>query len=257
MSGEKILLELIRIRSFKKMKKGSNFILFLIYILLGIIIALQYRSTLYTKNEKAESLLNTERLIAQLDQEKRTEEELKAQIEEYNRRKEEYLISYIQLNDDVKLRALWENLNALKHMSGLTDVQGPGIIIKLDDAPARKTDKPSLLIIHDGDIRVILNEFKKAGAQAISINGERIVSISEQVCAGPTIRINMERYSVPYTINAIGPSELLYESLMKCERIAILQKEGIQISINKSNKVLVPKYGKDPLRAISMLEVVE
>ncbi|NSW91806.1 MAG: DUF881 domain-containing protein [Firmicutes bacterium] len=239
------------------MKKGSNFVLFLIYILLGLIIALQYRSTLYTKKEKAVSVLDAERLITQLDQEKKTEEELKAQIEEYNRRKEEYLKSYIQINDDVKLKALWENLNTLKHMAGLTDVEGPGLIIKLDDAPARKTDKPSQLIIHDGDIRIILNELKKAGAQAISINGERIVSISEQVCAGPTIRINKERYSVPYIINVIGPPDQLYNNLIECERIAILRKEGIQISINKSNKVLVPKYGKDPMRVISMLEVVK
>lgn len=239
------------------MRKGSNFIIFLVYILLGIIIALQYRSTLYTKNENIESLLSAEKLIAQLDQEKKIEEELKLQAEEYNRRKEEYLMSYIQINDDVRLKALWEELNELKHLSGLTDVQGPGLIIKLEDAPEKKSDRPDRHIIHDGDIRVLLNELKKAGAQAISINGERIIATSEQVCAGPTIRVNMERYSAPYIISVIGPAEQLYESVINCERVVLMQKQGIQITINKSGKVVIPKYGKDPDRAITMLKVVE
>ncbi|NLC69475.1 MAG: DUF881 domain-containing protein [Clostridiaceae bacterium] len=239
------------------MKKGSNFIFFLIYIFLGIIIALQYRSTLYTKNEKTESFLSIEKLIAQLDQEKKIEEELKLQAEEFNHRKEEYLMSYIQINDDIRLKFLWEELNALKRMAGLTDVQGPGLVIKLEDAPERKSDRPDRHIIHDGDIRVLMNELKKAGAQAISINGERIIATSEQVCAGPTIRVNMDRYSAPYIIHVIGPMEQLYESIINCERVVLMQKEGIQVSITKSGRVLVPKYGKDPAKAISMLKVVE
>lgn len=239
------------------MKKGNNSIILLIYILFGIIIALQYRSTLYTKNEKTESLLNAEKLITQFDQEKKIEEELKLQAVEYNRRKEEYLMSYIKINDDARLKALWEELNELKRVSGLMDVQGPGLIIKLEDAPEKKTDKPERHIIHDGDIRVLMNELKKAGAQAISINGERIIAISEQVCAGPTIRVNMERYSAPYIIQVIGPADQLYESVINCDRVVIMQREGIQISINKSGKVLIPRYGKDPARVISMLKVVE
>ena len=63
---------------------------------------------------------------------------------------------------------------------------------------------PSWFIIHDYDIRTILNELKTAGAQAIAINGERVVPMSEQICVGPTIIINDNRYPVPYIIEAIG-----------------------------------------------------
>ncbi len=239
------------------MKRESKFLLFFIYMFLGIIISLQYRGIIYTKNESARSRLSTEKLITQLEQERKTEAELKTKIEEYEIKKEECLLSYIQVSDDAKFKESLEKLNNLKHMAGLTDVQGPGVIIKLDDAPARDTEKPNLLIIHDGDIRIILNELKKSGAQAISINGERIVAMSEQVCAGPTIRINNERYSVPYIIQAIGPMEQLYESITKCERISVMRKEGILVSINKSNKVIIPKYKKDPAKAISLLETVK
>ncbi|NMB97032.1 MAG: DUF881 domain-containing protein [Clostridiaceae bacterium] len=239
------------------MKKGSWIVNLLLYMILGIAIALQFRSTMYSKKEKTASDLSTERLIAQIEQEKKIQEDLKLQIEENNKKKEEYLRSYIASNDNSKLKDLWDNLNYAKLVAGLTDVQGPGIVIKLDDAKVRKTEDVSLLIIHDADIRIILNQLKKAGAQAISINGERIVATSEQLCAGPTIRINKEVYSVPYVIEAIGNPDDLYYSVMMSERVILMRKQGIQVTANRSNKVIIKKYSKDPTNQISRFEVIE
>ena len=241
----------------RTMKKGSWIVNFLLYMFLGIAIALQFRSTMHSKKERTASNFNTERLIAQIEQEKKTQEELKIQIEENNKKKEEYLRSYIASNDNRKLKELWDSLNYAKLVAGLTDVQGPGIVIKLDDAKVRKTEDVSLLIIHDADIRIILNELKKAGAQAISINGERLVSISEQICAGPTIRINKEVYAVPYIIEAIGIPEDLYYAVMMSERVILMRKRGIQVTGNRSNKIVIEKYDKDPTNQISKLEVIE
>ncbi|HOJ09003.1 MAG TPA: DUF881 domain-containing protein [Clostridiales bacterium] len=238
------------------MKKGSWFVLFLIYSILGFIISLQFRSNMSTKKEKSASVLNTERLLAQVEQEKKTQTELKAEIEQNRKKIEEYLKSYIELNDDRKLKDLWTALYDAKLKAGFTDVEGPGLVIKLDDAPSKKSDDPLLSIIHDADIQIILNELKKAGAQAISINGERIVATSEQLCAGPTIRINKEVYSVPYRINVIGPPDDLYYSLMMSERVILMRKQGIRITVGRSNKVLVEQYKKDPTKLISRLEVI-
>lgn len=239
------------------MKKGSWIVNFLLFMILGIAIALQFRSTMYSKKEKTASNLNTERLITQIEQEKKTQEILKQQIEENTKKKEEYLRSYIEINDNSKLKDVWDKLNYAKLVAGLTDVQGPGITIRLDDAAVRKSDDPSLLIIHDADIRIILNELKKAGAQAISINGERILATSEQLCAGPTIRINKEVYSVPYIIEAIGDPEALYYALMMSERVILMRKNGIRVTANRSNNVKIKKYRKDPTNLISELEVIE
>jgi len=239
------------------MKKAGSFLILIMYVLLGILIALQYKTTLYSKKERAATSLSLEKLIAQVNEEKKTEEELLAKIDEYNRKKEEYLESYIEINDDNKLRELWNSINDLRMKAGLVDVEGPGLIIEMDDALTRDTDKPSKLIIHDGDLRIIVNELKSAGAQAISIKGERIVAMSELVCAGPTIIINKERYAVPYVIHVIGPPDALYESMMKSDRINRMRKEGIRITITKVNRVVVPKYNKNLTRAINKLEVVK
>ena len=116
----------------------------------------------------------------------------------------------------------------------------------------------SMGIITRKDDKIILNDLKKAGAQAISINGERIVAISEQVCAGPTILVNRNRYPVPYIINAIGDPDLLYESLSRSERIALMIEDRIRVEIKKSKEVIVPGFShSDNLDDfISHLEVV-
>jgi len=237
-------------------KMEKKFIFFIIFMVLGILLAVQFRSTLYANRQRSALELNIERLEARINEAKTIEAELKAQLEENTLKKENYLKAFIEDKDDDKLRREWE---AVRLIAGLTDVKGPGIVIKLDDAPARLDGvDPSQLIIHEQDIRIILNDLKKAGAQAISINGERIVAISEQVCAGPTILVNRNRYPVPYIINAIGDPDLLYESLSRSERIALMIEDRIRVEIKKSKEVIVPGFShSDNLDDfISHLEVV-
>jgi len=237
-------------------KTGKKYILFIIFAVLGVVIAVQFRSTLYANKQRASAAFNAEKLIAGINEEKQLEEKLKEEIEINIQKRESYLKSFIEDKNDDKLRQDWEKIRLV---AGLTDVKGPGIVMKLDDAIARQNADPSALIIHDQDIRIILNELKKAGAQAISINGERIVAMSEQVCAGPTIMINKNRYPVPYIINAIGDPEILYESLYASERITYMLEDQIRIDIKKSQEVIVPRYSRsdDLNNFISHLEVVD
>lgn len=235
--------------------KSMGVIILAISVLLGLIVSLQFRSTLVIKQQKASAAFNIEKLVEKINYQKKIQEELKSQIDENVNKKYSMLKTYAQLKNDEKLINNWEDIR-LK--AGLTDVEGPGITILLDDAPAKVDEDPRLLVIHDEDIRIILNELKKLGAQAMSINGERIVSMSEQVCAGPTIIINRNRYAVPYIISAIGDPDLMYDSLMYNDYIAAMIEDKIRIQIKKSNKILIPKYSKvDKLdRYITGLEVI-
>ena len=61
-----------------------------------------------------------------------------------------------------------------------------------------------MYIIHDDDLLRVINELRAAGAEAIAINGERIVAMSEIRCAGPTLSVNNNRSAPPYEIKAIG-----------------------------------------------------
>ena len=235
-------------------KTERNIVLLLIFLILGIAIALQFKSTLNTKKLNASNTLNVDLLVGQLAAEQKTVDKLKLAIDENISIRDKFIKEYIERNMDFETAGEWDKI---KLKAGFTAVKGPGITMKLDDAAARQEDTPlSWLIIHDQDIKIILNELKKNGAEAIAINGERVVPMSEQVCAGPTIMVNDNRYSVPYIIEAIGDPDLLYENLANCPRVAEMLRYKIRIDIQKSKELKINKFsGTDFVdRLISGLE---
>jgi uncharacterized protein YlxW (UPF0749 family) len=238
------------------LKTGNRAVLFVVFAVLGILVAAQFKATLNKNQLKNAAALNIERLTAQINNEKKIISDIKLEIDENIAVKEEHFKVFMEKSNDDKLLSEWEDAR-LK--AGFTDVKGPGIVIKLDDALARGDTDTDLLLIHDQDIKIILNELKKAGAQAIAINGERIVATSEQLCAGSIILINRNRYPVPYIISAIGDPVVLFDTLSNCERIQLMIEDKIRVEIKRSNEVLVPKFSSiDRLNNfISALEVIE
>lgn len=238
-------------------KKGGRYILFVVFLIFGMVIAVQFKNTMAARKTSTSSKYTVDTLKTQLARVKEETEELKRAIDENIVMKNELIKEYVSQQNDDQLEKEWESI---KLHTGIVGVKGPGIVISLHDAPARQPDMPlSLLIIHDQDIKVILNDLKKAGAQAIAINKERIVPMSEQVCAGPTIMINGNRHPVPYIIEAIGDPDELYESIATSSRVANMTEFNIRVEITKSKEIVLPKFSSaDKLdRYISGLEVVE
>jgi len=230
----------------------KKFILLLAFIILGILVAVQFRSTVFANREKSRDFYDIQVLTESIKKATETGEELRKEIDEYLSKNENLIRDYIKDQNDNNLRREWDEV-MLK--AGLTDVKGRGVIIQLDDAKYREIEDKSWLLVHDQDVKIILNDLKKAGAQAISINGERLTPVSEQVCAGPTILVNQNRYSVPYIINAIGDPDVLYDSMLNSERIILLKEYGIKVEIKKSDEVVVPKFKGKPENYITGLEV--
>lgn len=238
-------------------KPASRYILFIVFILLGMVTAWQLKSTLNARKATASSALNANILREQIAELRMEIDELRTAIDENIALQNDIIKEYIALQNDDQLSREWE---IIKLHTGLVGVEGAGITITLDDAPVREPGMPpSWFIIHDYDIRTILNELKTAGAQAIAINGERVVPMSEQICAGPTIIINDNRYPVPYIIEAIGEPDGLYEAMSTSNKVAELKEFNILVDIKKSDKIRISKFsGADKLdRYISGLEVVE
>ena len=96
-------------------------------------------------------------------------------------------------------------------MIGMTEVVGPGVIVTLSDSKkdANTSLNPSDLVVHDADVLSVINELKNAGAEAISINEQRIIPTSGIVCGGNIIEINGEKVGAPFIIKAIGLPEQL------------------------------------------------
>ena len=91
----------------------------------------------------------------------------------------------------------------------------------------------------------LANALTNAGAEAISVNGQRIISTSEIRCAGTTIFINGERVGAPFIINAIGdPASLESGVTMRGGYVDGLKEWGLGVTITRETDVVIPKYNK-------------
>ena len=113
----------------------------------------------------------------------------------------------------------------------------------LDDSNIAKKsgENPNLYIIHDEDLLRVLNELRAAGAEAISVNDQRIVAMSEIRCAGPTISVNNVRSAPPYVIKAIGAPKTLSSALrLRGGVVETFEFWGIQVKIKTVEKLHIP-----------------
>lgn len=170
-----------------------------------------------------------------------TVEELKAQVNSEKNLLDNYE-NKNYLDDIISISSLIEEL---KFYNGFTDVRGPGIMMRVSDSTI-EDDSIDIMekIVHDVDITVLLNDLKSAGAEAIDVNGQRIINISEVVCAGPVLQINGEAVPAPFVIRAIGDMDRLYDSVTEEGTYAYALKNnyGMEVAVMKRYSQPIPKY---------------
>ena len=149
-------------------------------------------------------------------------------------------------NSDDSSKGMSDKLDKYNDLLGLTDVEGPGIIITLNDGDSSILKGAATnYIVHDGDLLELVNELKNAGAEAISINGERITSRTGIECVGNVITVNGEKVGAPFSIKAIGLTSKLYGAIARPMGYAeLLEGYGVQVRIEQveKNTIKIPKY---------------
>ena len=149
--------------------------------------------------------------------------------------------------NDTTASAKEEQITLNNNLLGITDVEGKGIEIIVKDNSSITSETRGVLddisnyIVHDNDLRNIVNELKNAGAEAISINGQRIVSTTAITCIGNVIKINDEKVTSPFVIKAIGFPER-FETLSRSGGILDNLDDYLEISTRKLDNVKIPKY---------------
>ena len=146
-------------------------------------------------------------------------------------------------------QALLDDLKSAKFAAGLTSVQGPGVVVTLNDSKKPYTGMlpPGFAppnIIHDTDINSVINELKQAGAEVVSINDQRLVATSAVRCAGPTVYVNNTQEATPFVIKAIGDAKTLQSALNipggEADSINHFDKDMLSIQVSKH--LVVPAY---------------
>lgn len=121
-------------------------------------------------------------------------------------------------------------------MAGLTPVEGPGVVISLHDGPKSTSASPNVhgeFVVHDRDIREVVNALWATGAKAISINGQRLVASSSIRAIGPVVAVNSVAVPAPYVITAVGDPNAL---------AALFQVKNPTVTITQQSSVTVPAY---------------
>ncbi|MBR4110860.1 MAG: DUF881 domain-containing protein [Clostridia bacterium] len=234
------------------MQKNNNramITLGIICFLLCFMMTLQIR-TIKQSDADILKLKNENELRDEINQWKDQYDNANDKITELNNKITEYQNASSQRSETVAL--LKQELDDLSILAGLTSVKGQGITITLDDTAAKEKIMldagffdPNVYVIHDSDILLVINELRAAGAEAISVNGQRVVANSEIRCVGPVISINNIRLTAPFTISAIGDSTVLANSLkLRGGVIDSIQEADIDVIVEKKEEIIVPKLEK-------------
>ena len=231
-------------KNIKKGKLTMTITMAMACFVLALVMSMQFKIVSQTDITAIENMRETE-LRTELANWKAKYEETETKYQETIAKIEEYKQTK-QSNEETE-KIVDTELEQVNMILGKTDVEGEGIEIIIRD-----TENEEISQINADDLLVIVNALKLAGAEAISINDERIINMSDIVNINSTssydlfIKVNGQRILAPYVIKAIGNPTYLESALLgNGGYVDELKKIGHDISIEKPNKVEITKYNDE------------
>jgi uncharacterized protein YlxW (UPF0749 family) len=146
------------------------------------------------------------------------------------------------------LGGLTRRLESLETIAGAGSLEGPGIVVRLDDSGSARsaTGDPNDLLVHEQDIQTVVNALWSAGAEAVAVAGQRLTGLSAVRCTGNTLLLHGRVHVPPYVIGAIGNPRALATGLSArpgMDRLlAAVESFGIRLSI-ETGSVRIPGGG--------------
>ncbi|MFJ7648032.1 DUF881 domain-containing protein [Lysinibacillus sp. NPDC097279] len=233
----------------KKQNSKGNFFtrkqfeLLIVCITTGFIIGYSYnqakdnRQTSSIKSELFEQEdTYREELIEQQERNKELTEEANKLQEKIRNYEKDFA------SNEKESKQLVQEAEDLRLLLGDLSSEGKGIRITLQDGDYDpKSVNPNDYIVHESHVFKLLNELKISGAQAIAINGQRVMANSYIRCNGPVITIDGKQHPAPFVIEAIGDSTTLRASLnLSGGVVDQLLNDNIVVSLEENQKLTMP-----------------
>ncbi|MGZ6294719.1 MAG: DUF881 domain-containing protein [Candidatus Limnocylindrales bacterium] len=212
-------------------------------LVLGFLIAAQARSlvprTLYSSSELPPLIQTAQDLQQAQDQLKQQILDLRAQVQDAEGKTQGNAALVSSLNAQLRDARL---------AAGLVELQGRGVVISLRDStqPLPPDAAPGDELVSAPDLRTVIAELWLAGAEAVSVNGERIAGTTALTDIGSSVLVNSTYLQPPYEISAIGPADL-YARLTSAPGFLgfirdRVQGVGLQLGLLRSDSVVVAAY---------------
>lgn len=215
-----------------------SFVLLVIGIAIGMFVTAQWRTLPKRATDPVVSYSSLTQTKKKLVEEN---ERLKDQINRLNEQSTEAQ-NTLKLYTDLKSKV--EKVQEDEKEVGLTELDGEGIVVTLDDA--KNSEVSSQSITHAADLRDIINLLWGNSAKAIEVNNERIVFNTSIDCIVNTILINSTRTTPPFTIKVLGDSDTLINSLNDSNKLSDIKKrvvtEGLVFTTEKNDNINIKPY---------------
>lgn len=222
--------------------KSAKVSIAIVSLILGIMLAVQFKTT--ASNNSAQLPARVEDVAKELNSVTQERDALAEEVVSLQAK-----LSNVRKNNEA-MADLQDELQETSMAAGTTAVEGPGIILTVNDIPRKVQagEDPNDSIVHDSDLLTLVNDLKASGAEAISINDQRITAMSEIRCASTLILINTRRVGPPFVIKATGNPDMLESGVnISGGWLSFMKQWGYQINLQKSEKVQIPAY-KGPIR---------
>jgi uncharacterized protein YlxW (UPF0749 family) len=157
--------------------------------------------------------------------------------------------------DDKQVAALQRQVDALKGPAGLEAVHGPSLTVTLEDAPQSDVDRAvkngdttaDQLVVHQQDIQAVVNALWSGGAEAMTLQKQRVVGSTGIKCVGNTVVLHGVPYAPPYVITAVGSVEEMQRALDESSYIAgyltYVRTYHLGYSVKVAEDTKLPGYG--------------
>jgi uncharacterized protein YlxW (UPF0749 family) len=227
----------------------------IVAVILGVYLAAQWQSK--PRRASAAPEYRREVATATIQRLEAEQADLKMRIADLRR---ELAQAQQSTDDQSGLGRLSADLEQEKLLAGTVPVKGVGVRIVLDDSSVKTIppkEDPALYIVHEYQLRDVVNVLWSAGAEAVSINGERVVEPTSIYCVGSTILVNDTRTSPPYEFLVIGDQARLEAALGDTANLKALKSRiklyGLQFTVQRQREVGLPAYagGLDVRVAVS------
>lgn len=208
-------------------------------VVLGVLLSIQFK-TVDLQNKGLNTLEKGEQLTRELNSLKEKEIKLQQDIEEVK----DTIASYKNEGDNIKEKNIAKEIAKYEKLAGYTNVEGSGVEVKISNGNENISNNN---MTYDFDMLLsIINKLNSAKAEAISINGQRIVNETYIDVEGDEIKINDVSIKLPFIIKVIGDKETL-EAALKIKYGIVWELEkyyGLKVEIEKKDNVKIDKYSQ-------------
>ncbi len=224
------------------MKLKEKIIIGIIFIVVSALIAVQFRSVqrdyLYglLPSKRSDKLLEE---INELREDKvRLTEELANQQQKLDD------ITANAADESALIKNLQLQLERYRTILGLNDVVGEGVVVFIDNGIAEQEGDITANIIENTYlVNALVNELNAAGAEAISVNDQRIIASTAIRKVGDEISINGKKFINPLIIKAIGDKAVLYSAIgARFQIVESLRNAGYQVELRREDDIVIVKY---------------